>query len=313
MKTRHILAFMLMALALMACSNQKEEQTPARFNLATYNLRLYNSGDSMVGDGWEARFPTLASLVRYHEFDIFGTQEGHRNQLDDLKNALPGFEYIGVGREDGKEGGEHSAIFYNTGKFDLVEHGDFWLSETPEVPGKKGWDAACPRICTWGKFRHKDSGREFLFFNLHMDHIGVQARLESAKLIRQKMQEIDSSLPVFLTGDFNFDQNEQGYKTITDDGTFRDSYVISDITYALNGTFNDFSAENYSDSRLDHIFVTPGIEIEKYGVLTDTYRSDEGTDSTFTSGNAPKELVLHKYRARTPSDHFPVVVRAVVE
>lgn len=312
MKIKQIFTVVLMAAAMISCVSELH-QGPARFNLATYNLRLYNSGDSLAGDGWEARFPALSELIRYHEFDLFGTQEGYRNQLDDIKNSLPGFEYIGVGREDGKEGGEHSAIFYDTNKFDVIEHGDFWLSETPEIPGKKGWDAACPRVCTWGKFRHKDSGREFLFFNLHMDHIGTIARLESAKLIRQKMQDIDSSLPVFLTGDFNIDQYHEAYGTITGDSIFRDSYVISDLTYALNGTFNDFSAEDYSDSRLDHIFVTPGIHIEKYGVLTDTYRSDEGLDSAFTSDKAPKELVLHKYRARTPSDHFPVVVRAVIE
>ena len=89
MKTKHILAFMLMAMALMACSNQKEEQTPARFNLATYNLRLYNSGDSMVGDGWEARFPALASLVRYHEFDIFGTRKATATSSTTSKTPCP--------------------------------------------------------------------------------------------------------------------------------------------------------------------------------------------------------------------------------
>ena len=132
------------------------------------------------------------------------------HQLKDMKEALPGYDYIGVGRDDGKDKGEHSAIFYRTDKFDIVEKGDFWLSETPDVPSK-GWDAVLPRICSWGHFKCKDTGFEFLFFNLHMDHIGKKARVESAFLVQEKMKELGrgKNLPAILTGDFNVDQTHQ--------------------------------------------------------------------------------------------------------
>ncbi len=153
-----------------------------------YNLRNANGSDSARGDGWGQRYPVIAQIVQYHDFDIFGTQECFLHQLKDMKEALPGYDYIGVGRDDGKDKGEHSAIFYRTDKFDIVEKGDFWLSETPDVPSK-GWDAVLPRICSWGHFKCKDTGFEFLFFNLHMDHIGKKARVESAFLVQEKMKE----------------------------------------------------------------------------------------------------------------------------
>ena len=119
--------------------------------VATYNLRNANAGDSTNGNGWGQRYPYIAQLVQFHGFDIFGTQEGKYHQLQDLKNAMPGYDYIGVGRDDGKQAGEYSAIFYRTGKFEVLDHGDFWLSTITDRPNK-GWDAVLPRICTWGKF-----------------------------------------------------------------------------------------------------------------------------------------------------------------
>ena len=126
--------------------------------VATYNLRNANAGDSTNGNGWGQRYPYIAQLVQFHGFDIFGTQEGKYHQLQDLKNAMPGYDYIGVGRDDGKQAGEYSAIFYRTGKFEVLDHGDFWLSTITDRPNK-GWDAVLPRICTWGKFRDKQTGR----------------------------------------------------------------------------------------------------------------------------------------------------------
>ena len=125
--------------------------------VATYNLRNANGGDSTNGNGWGQRYPYIAQIVQFHGFDIFGTQEGKYPQLQDLRQAMPGYDYIGVGRDDGKRAGEHSAIFYRTDKFEVLEHGDFWLSEITDRPNK-GWDAVLPRICTWGEFRDKQTG-----------------------------------------------------------------------------------------------------------------------------------------------------------
>lgn len=278
----------------------------ATFNVATYNLRQLNSGDDKAGNGWERREPVVAKLIRFHDFDIFGTQEGFKSQLEQLKSDLPGYEYIGVARDDGKEAGEHSAIFYRTDLFDVVNHGDFWLSETPDRPGL-GWDAACVRICTWGRFRHKPSGKEFLFFNLHMDHVGVTARTESAKLIKKKIDEFGPELPVFLTGDFNVDQTSGSYKTITEDGVLVDAYTRAGLVYANNGTFNNYLTDGYTTQRIDHVFTSPTVEVLKYGVLTDTYRTPlDDAPRVDTNGTAPEELDIVTFTPRTPSDHFPV-------
>ena len=245
--------------------------------VATYNLRNANAGDSTNGNGWGQRYPYIAQLVQFHGFDIFGTQEGKYHQLQDLKNAMPGYDYIGVGRDDGKQAGEYSAIFYRTGKFEVLDHGDFWLSTITDRPNK-GWDAVLPRICTWGKFRDKQTGFTFLFFNLHMDHIGVQARAESAKLILKKLKEFPEKLPAILTGDFNVDQH------------------------------NAFHADRKTDSRIDHLFLTKEFDVKKYGVLTDTYRSEAKDAKNEQNANFPKEVSMQKHVARVPSDHFPVMI-----
>jgi endonuclease/exonuclease/phosphatase family metal-dependent hydrolase len=267
--------------------------TPAyaqRFNIGTYNLRYANHGDSMHGNGWGQRLPVIAAQIRFHDFDIFGTQEGLHHMLEGLRDSLPDYTYIGIGRDDGKIAGEHSAIFYKTGKFKLLDHGDFWLSDVPDRPNK-GWDAVLPRICTWGKFREISTGFVFYMFNLHMDHVGVRARAESAKLVLLKIKEFSAGTPVILTGDFNVDQTNESYRLINESGVLKDCYELSPIRLATNGTFNNFQADGKTDSRIDHIFVSRQFKVERYGILTDTYRApgDNG-----------------KYSARTPSDHFPV-------
>ena len=147
---------------------------------ATFNIRLQTSGDT--GNLWSQRAPHVAALIRFHQFDIFGTQEGFRNQLNDIKAALPEYEYYGAGRDDGKEAGEHSAIFYRKDRFTILKSGDFWLSETPDQPSK-GWDATCcNRICSWVQATDKQSGKSFYFFSAHFDHQGTIARKESSKL-----------------------------------------------------------------------------------------------------------------------------------
>jgi len=284
---------------------------PVEFNVATYNLRNKNSGDSLKGNGWDRRGPIIAQLVRFHEFNIFGTQEGFKYQLEHLKSLLPGYEYTGVARDDGKENGEHSAIFYDTAIFELIDHGDFWLSETPDHPGL-GWDAACVRICSWGKFRHKDSGKIFQFFNLHLDHVGKKARIESVKLVQKKMREIGLELPTFLTGDFNVDQHDELYDVLSASDFLRDAYRIADFVYALNGTFNNYRTDGYTDSRIDHILVSDGIKVSKYGVLTDTYRTPSTEDKQYQTTDFPEELKLNAYHSRVPSDHFPVLIKVSI-
>ena len=298
----------VLLIGLLSCQNQKPAENGS-FTTASYNLRYANAEDSAAGNGWGKRYPVMAKLIQYHSFDIFGTQEGYIRQLEDMKAALPGYEYIGVGRNDGKEAGEHSAIFYLTDKFDLIKKGDFWLSETPDT-ASIGWDAVLPRICSWGHFKCKDTGFEFLFFNLHMDHIGKKARVESAFLVQEKMKELGKgkNLPAILTGDFNVDQTHQSYDAFVNKGVLCDSYEKCDFRYAMNGTFNSFDPNSFTESRIDHIFVSPSFHVKRYGVLTDTYRSIVGSGEKKQANDCPEEIDIKVYQARTPSDHFPVKV-----
>lgn len=272
--------------------------------VATYNIRYANRGDSINGNGWMQRLPVIAQLVKFYDFDIFGTQEGLYQQIEGLKDSLQGYAYTGVGRDDGKQAGEHSAIFYKTAKFRLLEQGNFWLSTVTDMPNK-GWDAALPRICSWGKFKVIDTGFEFYLFNLHMDHVGVQARAESAKLVLSKIAGFPSATPVILTGDFNVDQRNESYALINNSGQLKDSYEKAAVKYALNGTFNNFKPDNKSDSRIDHIFVSPAFTVQRYGILTDSYRlKTTDTAAAPITGKQPG-----MFTARLPSDHFPVMVK----
>ncbi|MDH6534599.1 endonuclease [Parabacteroides sp. 52] len=272
-------------------------------HVASYNIRNANDGDARKGNGWKQRCPVVCKLIQYHDFDLFGSQEVLHAQLNDMLDGLPGYASIGVGRDDGKEAGEYTPVFYKKERFDLLDSGNFWLAENTTYPNK-GWDAALPRICTWGKFKDKTNGLNIWFFNIHFDHVGVEARKQSSLLILKKIKEQCGTDAVILTGDFNVDQTNESYEILSNSGTLRDSYQNAQIVYAPNGTFNGFDPNRKTDSRIDHIFVTPHFVVERYGILTDTYRSAPvGGDATQAAGTSSQDYV-----ARVPSDHFPVAV-----
>lgn len=281
-----------------------------QMTVASFNVRYRNDGDAAAGNGWERRCPYVCGLVEFQGFDIFGAQEVLDDQLHDMLDRLPDYNYIGVGRDDGATKGEYAPIFYRKERFELLDEGHFWLSEVTDRPNV-GWDAALPRICTWGRFRDRTSGRVFHFFNLHMDHVGVKARAESCRLVLERIRTMcDPGECYFLTGDFNVDQTDAMYALLAESEALRDAYRVADIRYAPNGTFNDFDTEALTDSRIDHVFVSPTVDVVAYGVLTDTYRTPEqDSDEVLRSGSFPKEVSYRRYRARTPSDHFPVVVK----
>lgn len=254
--------------------------------VGTFNLRYDNRGDS--GNLWVNRAPVVASLIRFHRFDIFGTQEGLLNQLEDISGALPEYSRYGIGREDGKEKGEYSAIFYSKEKFKLLNKGDFWLSETPDKPGP-GWDARLNRICSWVQLQDMKSKKKFYFFNVHYDHQGIKARQESSKLILQKIRDIAGREPVIFTGDFNGGHESEWYKTIVNSGSMKDAFREAPHPYANGGSFNGFGATVGRSEIIDHIFVSAAFKVQRYGILTDTYRG--------------------KY----PSDHFPVLADVVLK
>lgn len=273
------------AVSLQAQKATKQKGDKCALNIATFNLRMDTSSDGV--NAWPNRKEMVKGLVRFHDFDIFGTQEGFKHMLDGIAE-LSEYAYIGVGREDGKDAGEHSSIFYKKNKFDLLDKGNFWFSETPAVPGK-GWDATCcNRICSWGKFKEKKSGKVFFVFNSHFDHQGVVARRESSKLLLAQIKKIaGNGAVVFATGDFNADPESEPIKTIAADGLLLDSYNLSkQPPYGSVGTFNGFKLDADLASRIDFIWVTKGVTVEKYGVLNDM-----------------------PY-AKFPSDHYPVMIKA---
>lgn len=254
--------------------------------VATFNMRYDNSKDTL--NPWEDRLPIIARMIEFYDFDVFGGQELLHHQVEGLEKNLPGYAFHGVGRDDGSTKGEYSPVFYKKDKFRVLKAGNFWLSETPEKPGK-GWDAALPRICSWIHLEDKASGLKFYFFNTHFDHRGVQARRNSVLLILEQVKKIAGDSPVILTGDFNFDQRHENYGLINSSDEFEDSYVLAGIRLATNGTFNGFDITSKTDKRIDHIFVTDSFKVTRYGILTDSY--------------------LGKF----PSDHFPVMVELSVK
>ena len=274
---------LILIIGLFICGGLQAQS----LTVATFNLRYDNPRDT--GNLWVNRAPVVANLIRFHDFDIFGTQEGLENQLKDLTTALPGYERYGAGRDDGKEKGEHSAIFFKKDKFKLINKGDFWLSQTPEKPSL-GWDATCcNRICSWVYLQDISSKKKFYFFNAHYDHQGKVAREESSKLILQKIKTIAGTEPVILTGDLNGDHASTWYQRIASSGILKDAYQQVKYPYASNGSFNNFGSNLASTDIIDHIFTTPGIKVSRWGILTDSYHG------------------------KFPSDHFPVVATVSIQ
>ena len=272
------------------------QSAPARsFRAATYNVRQLNAGDDAKGNGWERRLPVIASLIRYHDFDIFGAQEVFHSQLEDLLGALPGSGYTGVGRDDGAEAGEYSVVFYKRDRFELLDSGHFWLAEDSTRPNK-GWDAKYVRICCWGRFLDRETQERFWFFSLHTDHKGERAQVESCRLVLDKIRMMCRGERAVLTGDFNVGETSESYAVLRDSGLLSDTYDLAEIKYAWTGTENGFDPDRKTFRHIDYLFVTPGFRVLRYGILTDTYRTEEPEGSA------------KPFRARTPSDHFPVLV-----
>lgn len=253
-------------------------------SVMTYNIKLDYPKEGE--NSWTNRKPFFINLIKFHEPDVFGVQEALPNQMKDMDSLLMKYNHVGVGRDDGKDDGkdegEYSAIFYNKEKFKVLKSSTFWLSQTPDQVSM-GWDAVCNRICTYALFEDKASGKRFWMFNTHFDHVGVEARMNSATLIIQRIKDINTeNLPVILSGDFNMEDTHESIKFI--EQHLRDSKAVSKLVFGPSGTFNNFEFDKPVTRRIDFIFVSQGITVDKYAVLSDSWDC--------------------KY----PSDHLPVFV-----
>lgn len=278
-------------------------------NFGSFNIRYDNPGDVAKGDDWVKRAPVIAQMVRFHDFHVIGTQEGLAHQVKKLNELMPEYTHVGNGRQDGKEGGEYAAIFYRTNRFALLDKGQFWLSDTPEMPSI-GWDSKMRRICTWVKLQEVATRKTFFFFNTHFDHQGAEARKRSAVLIVNMIQRIAGRSPAVLTGDFNADQNSEIYDLLGKrNSLLSDSHEKAEVRLDNSGTTNGFHLATASMRRIDHIFVTNHFKVIRYGVLTDTYLSEKKVappqqgETTLSSLNHQKI-----YERRMISDHFPILI-----
>lgn len=254
--------------------------------MMSFNLRYNNPGDGI--NAWPNRKAWVARLIRYHDADVVGVQEALHGMLVDLDTLLPEYDRVGVGRTDGKNAGEFSAILFKRSRVAVEEHQTFWLSTSPEAVGVKAWDAALERIATWGRFRDRASGCRYVHLNTHFDHRGEMARQESAKLIRRKLAALAGGLPVVLTGDLNASPTSAAYATLTSgtlEGGFAplsDGFVVSrEPHYGPTTSSNSF--KEIGGNRIDFVMVSEGVTVLRHAILSD------------------------RWDGRFPSDHLPVL------
>ncbi|SDL24246.1 Metal-dependent hydrolase, endonuclease/exonuclease/phosphatase family [Pedobacter sp. ok626] len=277
MKTMIKLSIAMLLLATTVDAQRK----PANYiNVMSYNIRYNNTQDGE--NAWPNRKDNVKALIKYHDADILCVQEALALQVDQLSENT-NYDRVGVGRTDGKLEGEFSAIYFDKTRFTKKDGGTFWLSETPEKPSK-GWDAAILRVCTWVKLHDKWNKKDFVVFNTHYDHVGVKARIESAKLIKKQIMEIAPTLPVIFTGDLNVTPETEAIATIKTFLTDTKEATI-EPAYGPEGTFNGFKFNAPLKEKIDYIFVNKGFNVQKFGVLSDSKN-------------------LHY-----PSDHLPIMAR----
>ncbi len=247
----------------------------------SFNIRLDAASDGE--NRWDLRKNRVAGLMQYYEPDFIGAQEVLHHQLTYLDSSLVNYSYIGVGRDDGKTLGEYSCILYNQDKYIPLQQSTFWLAAKSDSVCM-GWDAVCNRVCTYGRFKNKKTNQIVWVFNTHFDHVGKIARIESAKLILQKIKQLNvKNEPVILLGDFNLRPTEEPIQKISSE--MNNARDISKMVYGNSDTWNAFKFNQKPNGAIDYIFLNKNKQwvVEKFATITDSY-----------------DL---KY----PSDHFPVM------
>jgi endonuclease/exonuclease/phosphatase family metal-dependent hydrolase len=252
----------------------------------SFNIRYGTAKDGE--NEWTARRGMLFDVIRESKADLIGLQEALDFQIDEIVAAVPGYAVVGVGRDDGGEKGEYSAILFRTERFHVAEAGTFWFSDTPSVPGSKTWGNQITRISSWARFIDRD-GRGFYHFNLHLDHQSQPSRERSTVLLRGRIDTRSVPDPVIVTGDFNVGEANPALATLT--GAASGAAPLLDTFRVLHpdvkdaGTFSGFKFGNNGPDKIDYVLVQPGSEV------------------------LAAEIVRFSRDNRYPSDHFPVTAR----
>lgn len=280
---KNLLLFALATLMMVGCGER-----PIEMRAASFNVRYDAAADAANGDSWAERKGDVADVILRHDFDIVGTQEANKDQMPELGELLPGYDYIY--HPYGSGGGFHNCVtYYKRDKYELLDQGTFWYSPTPDVESF-GWDATDYRLCHWGKFLDKASGREFFFFNSHLYWRLETARANSGKVLVEKVREIAGESPVIAVGDYNSREETPQVKDIL--SLLRDAYAVSETAPA--GPVNtDLGGGNFlgpAKARIDYLFVSEGVRVKDYTVIDDK-----------------------RENGHYPSDHLPVVCNLVVE
>lgn len=263
----------LLACALFCVMNFSLFGRADELRVMSYNVLTAHRDDL---NAWADRRGNLVADIQATAPDLLGLQEACKNQLEYIMSSLDGYAFIGVARDDGREAGEFCPVIYKIAEFDVLDGGTFWLSETPTVPGRKGWGAACNRVVSWGLFRAKANDKVFVYANTHFDHVSEQARGESSKLILAFKEEISEKyrkevgkdgLPFIITGDFNSVDTDAAYTTII--SGLRDAQKEARVRRGGDRTFPAQNPPKKGKYVIDYIFLTDDFTVESFDIHSD--------------------------------------------
>lgn len=285
---------MVVFVVCSAVQQSRPAESPADLRVMTFNIRLGTAKDGE--NDWAHRKDLACEVIRTYRADVIGLQEAMRFQLDDIRKALPIYEELGVGRDDGQKGGEYSAILYRGDRLKMIQSGNFWFSETPEVPGSKSWNTACTRLCSWARFEMKSTGQTFYFYNLHLDHKSQPARDHSVELLSERIHAREKKdEPVIVTGDFNAGEKGAPIRFMkgelartTDSKAKVVSPKLVDTFRVLHPDAKDVAtAAGFKGGRvgekIDYIFAPADVRVLE------------------------TEIIYDQKNGRYPSDHYPVM------
>ncbi|VVS99374.1 Endonuclease [Sphingomonas sp. EC-HK361] len=272
---RWLMAMLGLVLGLTTLAGAACARDAAPLRVMTFNVRVAVASDG--ANDWPHRRDLFAQTIRAADPDLFGTQELKQEQADDIATRLPAYRWFGIDRRGGN-GDEHMGIFYRPDRLKVIESGNFWLSDTPDVPGSITWGHPLPRMVTWALFERKD-GRRFYHFNTHFPYRDEDeaARTKGAALILKRIEALPKDVPVVLTGDFNTVASSEAHKLLA--GPLTDARIAAPRKAGPDPTFHDFTGN--ADKRIDWILVR-GFRPMSVETVT-THRG-----------------------ALYPSDHFPV-------